>query len=43
MGLDQLELLQLPRKQGCIYHLADGTEKLIAESENHQRTLSYVG
>lgn len=42
MGLSQLDLLQLPRKQGCIYHLADGVEQLIAKSEKDQRTLSYV-
>lgn len=30
MGLNTLEFLQLPRKQGCIYHLSGGTEQVLA-------------
>ncbi|MGH0002024.1 histidine phosphatase family protein [Pseudovibrio ascidiaceicola] len=29
MGLNTLELLQLPRKQGCIYHLSNGSEQVL--------------
>ncbi|EEA94677.1 histidine phosphatase family protein [Pseudovibrio sp. JE062] len=29
LGLTQLELLQLPRKQGCIYHLSEGSERVL--------------
>jgi len=33
LGLGKRELLQLPRKQGCIYHLSGGTEKLLADED----------